>query len=54
MMFKPDTVEITLIETEPSLTQEVAIFLYGRLLPSGHEHQDYVRELSGRGRISFG
>ncbi|HEY6371408.1 MAG TPA: hypothetical protein VIX37_12590 [Candidatus Sulfotelmatobacter sp.] len=37
-----------LIETEPSLTQEVAIFLHGAFLPSGHEQRDYIRELSGR------
>jgi hypothetical protein len=43
-----------LIETEPSFTQKVAIFLDGALLPSGHEHHDYIRDLSSGGSISFG
>jgi hypothetical protein len=42
-----------LSETEPSFTQEVAIFLHRAFLPSGHEHHDYIRELSGRGSIAF-
>ena len=36
-----------LIETEPSLTQQLAVFLPGAFLPSGHEHHDYIHELAG-------